>query len=422
MSKRIYVVLAFVTIVTWIFLGEKRTVYESTKDKHSSSLERTVFVKTSNIAKSDKHFHKISLDKTQKSLEKHHATKKYMIKIKKLLMMKRGDITTLDQVMHAFLMDKKIVRIEKINSLWGILKEIGFESEQSFYILDSLATLLPIELTQDLIDVYNDSKNRRTKTKLITMLAENTNILNPDKQDKQRLEFITDKIEEVQLFLKENISKESDPQILEEALYAYADISDAEDILALTTSLKNTNNSKALPSGVIDSILTEVSVSTPEAQKEILPKVLENIKNAGMADPKQKEHFTQMMLDAISSGVISEDAQEELGNYLKKEEPKIPMGKTTTETLSKYYTWAEGVSKLKNNDMSLKKIVLESDNPLKISSIVIYADEQTMQKIKADAEIATTYAKLETALRDSRFNRESKENIKCAMDRLKENN
>jgi len=409
----IFVTIVVVIIATIVLMGKK-------VDKEINT-EKNLFVEAIEVSKNDKAFYDISVKKNVESLHAHKSKRvnNFILQMQRLLSMQTADISKLDQTMQALLMDKKIPRIDKINAIWGMLQEIGFLSEQSKYLLDSLSTLLPIELTKDIINVYSDVKDPSIKMRLIDILAQSTSILNPEVQDEERLNFIVEKIQDIQLFLKEDVLKEHDTQILESGLYAYADIADAEDMQELITSLKSAENGTALPAEVLNSVLTEAAMSTPQAQEDMLPELLKNVKNRSTTDPKQQKQFNQMMLDGINAGVINPNSQQEIGAYLETQEPPLDVKKVaTTETMSEYYTWAKGMSKLKEG-MALDNIVQESSNPLKVSSIILYADEHIMQQIKENPNTQSVYAKLEATLEDDSINEQTKSMIKHAMDRLK---
>lgn len=415
--------ISIVLIIFAIYFSLSKQVLEN-KDTNASESSKNVSMEASVISKNDKDFYKVSVKKNLKPLDKKtiNSMLKYVNKIKKFLDMKTVDMGKLDKTMHAFLMDKEIARIDKIQTIWNMLDEIGFESEQSKYLLDSLSTLLPIELTQELINVYGDIKDPSVKIRFVDMLADNIGILNPEIQDKERLDFITNKIQDIRQFLKEDVLNEKDSQIAETGLYAYANISDEEDVQELIATLKSKEDKGAISKEVFTDVLTETAMSTSESQEEMLPALLENIKNTEAMSPQEKERFTEKMLDGLAAGVLSQNAQQELSTYMKEQEPRLNVSKaTTTQSISKYYTWAEGVSKIKENRVTLENIALESDNPLKVSSILLYADDTTIQKIKENPNVESMQAKLEAKLEDDNIAQETKTIIKDAMGRLSEN-
>lgn len=428
-KKKFISILLFIGVVFGIYLF---TSFQKSKLKtipKDNQVEQKS-IASSEIAKSDKNFYQISTkknmhkDRSSKQNKKSNATKEHLYSIKKIIDMKYADIAKLDKLMIAFLMDTNISRIEKIDGIWSMLNEIGFSSQKSEYLLDTLATLHPIELTDELMTVYTEQANHNIKMKIIAMLSSNMDIANPEVQDEEKLDFIVEKIEDTQSFLKEKIlTKENNKELLSEALHAYADISNAEDIQELLTSLKDEEGNTPLNRIEVSNILTEAAIATIEAQEEILPSLLETMSKEATVNLQQKKAFNEMIMDSLNAGVLATESQKELDNYLKEQEPTLTLKqKSSTDTILKYYTWAKASAKIPNNQMSLETIVLENDNPLKVSSVLLYADDAIIQNIQSNPKTEITYAKLESALDDDKISKENKIIIKDALSRLADDN
>lgn len=429
MSKNLKIVLLVFAGIMLIFIVFAYTNNSEIKTEVNNDISEEKFMETSEIAKHDKDFYKIS-HKTNSNKTKDSAKNKkiassnmYLERLKGIFMMKSADVGILDKVMNALLTDKSTSRIDKINGLWDILNEIGFDAkEKSLYLLQSLATLLPIELTDSLMNAYKDSRTSTIKIELINMLADNLSIANPEVQDKESLAFIIEKTKDIQTFLKENILNESDTRMASEGLHAFAKVSDAQDVQELIASLEQGGNKAQLDKPELTSILTEVALSTEETQQDILPSMLNAMQNDVMLDSQQKEEFNQMMISSLNAGVLSAEMQGDLATYLEKQEPKVLLTKrASTGSLLKYYDWAEASSKIKSNDMHLENMALENDNPLKVSSILLYADDLTIEKLKENPNAEQVYARLEASLEDEGISQANKVIIKDAMGRLDEN-
>jgi hypothetical protein len=425
MKKKLYLFSALIIVILIAIVAlQKPDRPQKQIETNDSALETAgISMEFSEVAKNDKDFYQITIKKKHKKpaeTKKINPTNAKLQWIKSLLYMKTVSVSTMDQAMHDFLMDKNTNRIDKINALWAMLKDIGFSSQQGEYLLDSLATLLPIELTKDLIDVYNNKKlTTPIKVKLINMLAENTTIANPEVQDKERLSYIVEQIQEIQSFLKEDVLTSSDPDLLEGGLLAYANIAEPQDVQELVSSLSNSANGALIPDGMLNKVLTEAAMSTPQAQESMLPAILENMENDNFHDHKEQESFTQLMIEGANAGVFSEKSQHDVGNYLRSKEPMISVDDTDgADSLSKYYSWAEAASKIKNSGVSLEDIARHDTNPLKISSILLFADDKTIQKIKNSPDAENIRMRLEGALEDERLSDERKSTIKDALSSL----
>jgi len=417
MSKqKLFLLFVSIILVVYLFLTLKSRKHD-VRVTNNSIMQDKKFIAASEIINNDKNFYNISIEKDVSKINKNTQGKnKYFTKIRQILTMKHTDIPKLDKMMVGLLMDKNIKRIDKINGLWFILNEIGFSSDKSEYVLDVLGTLLPIELTDELIDTYQIHKNHSMKKKIIAILANNLSIANPEVQDEERLSFIIEKMQDIQSFIKDKVLSDSNPEILFEGLQAYASISDPEDVYELVTSLKN--NNIQISESEFMAVLTEVALGTAESQENMLPDMLNNINNNQVGG---KESFDQMMIESLNAGVLTEDTQKEIAIYLSKQEPTLsPNKKGSEENIVKYFEWAEASSKIKNNNIHLENIVLESDNPLKISSVLLYANEKTREKIKSNPNVNDIYAKLESALEDESIDEHAKTVIKDAIGTLQD--
>ena len=411
--KILYTVLP-IAVALGIFLY----INQSDRKSDNSLLEQN-FKEPSELSEkkrepsTEKSVHKaLPLKKSTKELESI-----YLNRLKNILAMEPIDILELDKIMND-LLTSDISRQDKIEGIWGILNEIGFTSEKSQYLLDSLATLLPIELTDELIELYSTLDNSNIKLKIIDILAKSVDIANP-KLEESRLNFIIKKIGNIELFLEKSILVETDKDIRINALSAYSNIADIEDTQALISQIEESGDRDLLNEREFVTILTQTAISTEETQEEMLPSIVEKMSDPTV-DSQERERFNQTILDTINANALTESSKSELATYLKAQEPKLETDRVvSTDTISKYYSWAEANSKIEENHISLEKIVIESKNPIKVSSILLYADKQSIQKIKANPHIGDTYSRLNLALKDKKIKRENQTIIKDAMSILK---
>ena len=243
MSK-IIILLVLGAAIVFVFLLSKKNHSEIGIWK----LKGEEFIAVSEVLKKDKDFYNIAIPRkaSTKNKKPNSATNKFLQQIEKIILGKYPNIHMLDNAIHSLLANENISRVDKINGLWLMLDDIGFKSEKSEYLLDALSTLLPIELTDQFIDTYRDVDNLNVKIKLINILTTSIGIANPRMQNTERLNFISEKIEEIQSFLKEDILHEQDPRLLSEGIHAYAEISDIEDVQELIDYLENNPNTKML--------------------------------------------------------------------------------------------------------------------------------------------------------------------------------
>jgi len=418
-KKRVYLYLFVAVSVFLVFLFFIQQSESKLKPNNTDTLQDKKLIEVSEIANNDKDFYAIRLKKDEVNIT---IKNDYFKNIREMFITESTHIEEMDKAMTALLMDKKINRIDKINGLWSILKEIGFSSEKSEYLLDSLATLLPVELTDDFIVAYADKgMSHNMKIKIIEVLSDNLAIVNPEVQDEKNLEFIAQKVDNIKIFLKEKVLSDGSVEIASEGLHAYAAMSSSEDIQEFMVSLEEGVYNTDISKDIIRNVLIETALSTSESQADMLPQMLNNMKNNPNMDSKQKEAFTQMMIESLNAGVITEKSGKEFVEYLKNNEPTLQLndGKSATD-ISKYYHWAEASSKIEDGGTSLVDTALNNENPLKVSSILLYGDSQTIQTIKESSNVGDMQVMLELALDDESVSNENKTIIKDATGVLKE--
>jgi len=378
----------------------------------------------SSIVKSSKDFYKVST-KAINSTKKNHTTSKVTDNtantLRNIMNLKDANMTVLDNKIIAFMTDNNTSRLDKINTLWALLGEVGLDSFKGEYLLDALVILHPIELTDELISTYGKNIKTHRKLKIISMLSENTSILNPEAQDEKELIFIIEKIKSIQTFLKEEVLTDSNSDIVSEGLNSYADISDVEDVQEIIETLMQGENKALVQNEKLLSLQAEMAMSTQKTQEEMLPSMLNTMQHK-KASPEEQEAFTDILLESINSGVLTSIDTQELSIYLEKQEPELALSQGfSPEKFSRYYAWAEASSKIKDFGIDLATIALENDNPLKVTAILFYSDEKTIQKIKENPNTQSIYMKLKLALNDS-TDQYTKQAIKDAMEVLEENN
>ena len=127
-----------------------------------------------------------------------------------------------------------------------------------------------------------------------------------------------------------------------------------------------------------------------------------------------------MIIEGLDSGIFIDEVQREIAFYLKHQEPILqPNKKVSLELMTSYYTWAEANDKIRDNDINLPNIIIKENNPLKVSSILLFSSKFTIQKIREIVNIENIKIKLESALSNEEIANENKTIIRDAIDRLK---
>jgi len=333
-----------------------------------------------------------------------------------------SSFSDLDKAMVAFLKDNTISRIDKINGLWMMVEKFDISTNKGLYVLDSLATLLPIELTENLIAVYNEQTDLKVKAKVMEILSSSLNIANPEVQDEERLNFIISKYKEVESFFHEETMNSIDGKVSMDALGYYVKIVPPEDAFEIFESLKNGElKAKNLNKGKLLSLMTETALSTDESQKSLFSEILDSAKDSTL-DKKEKSAFNQTLIEALNYDVLTEESREKVKSYIDEIEPSFASEVIKIDVSENYYAWVNAKAKVEGVESNkyLESLVLESEDSLKISSILLYSDNNLIQNLKENEGNEQVLEQLNASLESNSVDEESKYLIKDALLRLTE--
>ena len=325
----------------------------------------------------------------------------------------------LDKAMVAFLKDNTIPRMDKINGLWKMIEKFNISSNRGLYVLDSLETLLPIELTDNLIEAYNEQNSSKVQAKMMGVIHSSLDIANPEVQDEERLNFIISKYEDIQSFFHEKTMNGVEGQISMDALDYYVKMIPTEEAFEIFESLKNDElKAKDLDQGKLLSLMTETALSTEESQDTLFPEILDSAKDSSL-NKSEKSAFNQTIIEALNNDVLTENSKESLKPYMDELEPSFSSETMKIDTSENYYSWVNAKAKVegvKTNEY-LENLVKESEDSLKISSIVLYSDKNLIQNLQESGN-EQIVDQLNASLENPSVDDESKYLIQDALNRL----
>jgi len=366
------------------------------KNSHTSSLKE----------KNDKS----RLNETYQALEE----------IKKLLQ-DEVSIIQIDKKIISLLEDNTITRNKKIDGLWDLVLSFGISSEKGIYLLDYLSTLLPIELTDELISNYYSISDINTKMKLMDVLYTSLDIANPEVQNEEQLNYIASQYLIIQDFIYEQLSNTSNNDVFTTALSLYTKVASPEQTQEVITSVlngsygdKNINKEQAL------NLMTESALSTYESQNYTLPSIISSLETEIVNDDVKKS-FSQNIINAINAGIISDENKEQLSYYLKNQEPELYISKDIPiENMEEYYNWAKAITNLNSNThteiiQKLADKAISEDNLLKSSAIILYSDEDLIYLIRESRGYQNISNRLNIALSSNDISNDSKIIIQDAI-------
>ena len=325
----------------------------------------------------------------------------------------------LDKAMVAFLKDNTVSRIDKINGLWTMVEEFDIASNRGLYVLDYLETLLPIELTSNLIEAYNEQKDSKVQAKVMDIIHSSLSIANPEVQDKEKLDFIISKYKDIQSFFHEETMNSADGQVSMNALNYYVKIIPAEEAFEIFESLKNDElKAKDLDKGKLLSLMTETALSTEESQDTLFSEILDSAKDSSL-NKSEKNAFNQTIIEALNNDVLTGNSREKLKSYMDEIEPSFSSG-LKIDASENYYTWVNAKAKVEGVETNkyLEKLVSESSNSLQISSILLYSDNNLIQDLQESNRNEQVLEQLNTSLKSPNVDEESKYLIQDALNRL----
>ena len=116
-------------------------------------------------------------------------------------------LAKLDQAFHDFLFDLTISRTEKLQVLWELVTDL--EGIQRIYVIDTMDALKPIELTSQIIGLFEVSDDSETKLHLLSMLRNTLGISETDQPNQDELQHIQGQSEIIYSFLKDQLSTQN---------------------------------------------------------------------------------------------------------------------------------------------------------------------------------------------------------------------
>jgi len=412
--------MLFLTLLLFLFSN-------SSEEVKSTISSESIFVSTDDLKENLDDFYKvepkvvsimIDVNKT-KSLEK--ITKLNDINSLMKYFTGESSFADLDKAMVDFLKDNTISRIDKINGLWRMVEKFDLSSNRGLYVLDYLATLLPLELTDNLIEAYDEQKDAKVQAKLMDIIHSSLSIANPEVQDKEKLDFIISKYKDVQSFFHEKTMNSVDGKISMDALDYYVKIIPPEEAFEIFESLKNDElQAKDLNKGELLSLMTETALSTDESQETLFSEILDSAKDSSL-NKSEKSAFNQTVIEALNNDVLTENSREKLKPYMDDIEPSFSSETMKIDTSENYYSWVNAKAKVEGVETNeyLENFVNESEDSLKISSILLYSDNNLIEDIK-NSDNNHLVEQLNASLESSDVDDESKYLIKDALSRLSE--
>lgn len=181
------------------------------------------------------------------------------------------NLMVLDKVMKGYLENPKYTRQDKINTLVTRIKTTKEYFPYS-YLVDSLASLTPVEAIPDLIKEYNTQQDIKKKINLLSAIARSAIVKNPKKAGLDSIE----NIKTVQTWILQILQTETDSVLLHEAIFYSIHLlpMTKENYSFIVEAMNKLELSSALDGNKKNFYLLAMAFANDDMQKWLLPRLL----------------------------------------------------------------------------------------------------------------------------------------------------
>lgn len=212
------------------------------------------------------------------------------------------DIQQADRSTKSFIKDSHLSRLYKLNRLWNLALRHQNDPEKFNYLIDILASIKPIELTSDIIQIFNEQTNQDNQKHLLVLLVDMLHFKDPVELNEMNKQVAN--VSKVQNFIRELLYKSNNKEVIKYIIQVYPSIvspQDAQREIQAVIAKINENNNGLLTEEEKMLTLLRLALATPEQQKNLLPLLIEQYQSYSLfahslcfllADmsPKQLDH------------------------------------------------------------------------------------------------------------------------------------
>jgi hypothetical protein len=356
------VVTAIALLLFFTFSKEKKQVVTSSvsridtkivnQEKEVNSLPEKDFLKKEDVVNSSTDYYMVSTNKRNAAVKFDLSENVRVING----MINGNEDGSLDLYLNNFLKSKEISRKSKIDTIWNVLKSSELTPEQNIYFLDYIETLMPIELTGDMISFFDTNLEADVKKRILDVLKSSLFIANPEKQTEEQLGYIAEQSEIIENFFETQILNHVDNNLVKHAMLLYPSVASSEQAEKFVTQLLNnqSNYKYSLTDFDVANLAIQVAFSNEEMQNSFLPELLDKFNEF---PPEDREKFNEIMYSALRSNntankeLIDHNSFEKLKEYIKQQEPFVPEDyrMISHEPISTYYNWIDTYSSVAAN-------------------------------------------------------------------------
>lgn len=311
--------------------------------------------------------------------------KKTEIENKIISSLEENNIDNFDSFFSSLLNNNALNRQERIKLLWNIARKA--KSDYLFgYTLDTLSNLSPIELTPEIIKLYNDSPKQR-KIKLLYLLGDSLLLDSIDNYSKKQLDELGKKFYEGTNFLKNELYQTNDQELFDSLFTNYSKVANPKDVInAINQLFTSTRDTKISQQALNNNVLTLI-FEDKDLQNNLLPQLIaENQKNSSfnntlsvLASELDSDDLIpsakNMLIERISNNLKSLSTDE-----LKLNDKQNALV-SNLEAIAKLEHEDKGISIERFEvDLAINFFFLNSPRPMALATSIVLSDNNALKE------------------------------------------
>ena len=243
------------------------------------------------------------------------------------------DISQIDAAIHAFIFDNGVTRGQKLAVLWQLVGEYtGYDAPQS-YLLDTLGAFRPVELTQQLIQMYESCVSDECFRKTLLALTDGASLVRVghDRLSPEQERYALSEAEHLNALITRELSAPRSADALKDVSLAALDLFGNEAALPMLDEVlaRDAQALDGLLPAYADSILLR-----PSVPPELLSILVQRVSSAP-AGPNF-DRAVNAIYAALSDPDFSAENRALLKDFVAAREPHDASGSDYTDWLSAY--------------------------------------------------------------------------------------
>lgn len=245
-------------------------------------------------------------------------------------------ISEIDVKIHQFLFDNAIPREQKIGALWKLALDSEDNVNKQDYLIDTLDSLCPIELTDELIEYNKLCTTDNCAVKTLDLLA---NLVMMPASDYEHftpleLEWMNNKIRKIEGVFERSLNTASSEPIFEKTVAELPQIFGNEKATQLLDRLPEPKSDRT---ALITETYLNAVLGSDSSSFQMLERALDQVENND--DLKYQQDILSSICSVVMELPLREDFKPLIKSYLEKHEPLNDAGPT-------YFEWIIAYSQL----------------------------------------------------------------------------